>query len=177
METDRAIGGLDLACVISGTVLLLLASIPAYGGSSSTPCIPGNDAWISGVQLGSTPKAVKRLLGKPVRREVGGGEDDGGPYEEIKLSYPRFDVFLVRGAVDRVVTTHQDACTAGGICPGMTRDQVREVLAGVSPVWESSTSMSMYLCEEDHFHSDYYLNIDFTTEGRVAELELVLDRP
>ena len=89
----------------------------------------------------------------------------------------RLDVFLVRGVVDRVSAIHPAACTAVGICPGITKEQLGERLAKVMSGRAASQPSSLYLCEEDHFLSDYYLVIDYTPKGEVAKLELVLDRP
>jgi hypothetical protein len=166
-----------ICLALAACLIVLLLPEPAHGAESSAPCLRGDAAWIYGVPLGASPEDTVRLLGEPVRREIGGGEDDGGPYEEIRLAYPRLDVFLVRGVVDRVTTTHRASCTGGGICPGMNRDHVVELLAGVRLVDHSPSSVSVYLCEEDHFLSDYYLIVEFTAEGKVARLELVLDRP
>ena len=76
-----------------------------------------------------------------------------------------------------MITTHPDSCTAGGICPGITRKQVRESLAAASADLAASTPSSLVLCAEDHFLSDYYFLIDYTPAGEVAKLELAMDRP
>lgn len=162
-----------VACVaLLASVASLAQQSPAAPG-----CLPGRAAWIAGVALGASPREVERRLGPPDDREVGYGEDDGGRYEEILLSYAGVDVFVVRGVVDRVITTHPASCTAGGICPGMNDEQVRERLARslAKPVASSPTSLA--LCPEEHFLSDYYLLIYYTPAGAVAKLELVLDRP
>lgn len=160
-------------------VVCLLSCSSEKGDQERFPfaCIPGDAAWISGIQLGATPQEVERLLGNPTNREIGGSEDDGGPYEEIELTYPGLKVFLVRDVVDRVLATDPDSCTANGICPGSAMQQVRERLLKYSEEYATSDLDSIVLCPEDHFHSDYYLIIDSGAGGKVVSIELVLDRP
>lgn len=174
-----------IVVAIRGIFLLLLSAghfllqAPASAQADPSPflCLPADAAWIEGPRLGDRPADVERELGIPAHRTVGLGEDDGGTYEEIKLSYPKLDVFLVRGVVDRVVTTDPETCTANGICPGLTQQQVRNRLEQISPALAALEPSSFVLCPVDSFLSDYYLLIDYTITGEVERLELVLDRP
>jgi len=145
---------------------------PAVAG-----CIPGRAAWISGITLGASPEEVESKLGPPASRQIRQGEDDGGFYDEIMLAYPRIKVFVVRDVVDRVTTTHPESCTAGGICPGISREEVRESLAKVSAVPVASAPSTIVICPENGFLSDYYLLVHYTATGKVAQIELALDRP
>jgi hypothetical protein len=149
----------------------------AQAGRYSFLCLPADTAWIAGVRLGDSLADVERKLGSPAHRAVGFGEDDGGTYEETQLSYSTLDVFLVRGVVDRVVTTDPKTCTAGGICPGLTLQQVRSRLELIFPELAATEPSSFVLCPEEGFLSDYYLTIEYTRAGEAAKLELALDRP
>jgi hypothetical protein len=117
------------------------------------------------------------LLGKPTSQEVGYGEDDSGHYEEVTLTYSGLQVFFVTGVVDRMVATDPKSCTANGICPGATMQQVRQRVLEHSEEFATSDLQSFVICPEDDFPSDYYLTIDYGAEGQVVNLELVLDRP
>jgi hypothetical protein len=167
----------DLAVGFLGLGILSCAPDKINRDDVPYACIPGDAAWISGIRLGASPQEVEHLLGNPASRDVGFGEDDGGQYEEIELAYPGLLVFLVDGVVDRIVATDPKSCTADGICPGATLQQVRERVLKHSEEFATSDLEDFVLCPEDDFLSDYYLTIDYGPAGQVVNLELVLDRP
>ena len=168
--------GLSVPPLIAGS-FLMWDPISAQTGPYSSLCLPADAAWIAGVRLGDSLAGVERKLGRPANRTVGLGEDDGGTFEETQLVYPTLDVFIVRGVVDCVVSTAPHACTAGGICPGLTRQQARSRLALIAPELATADADSFVLCPEEGFLSDYYLRIDYTGADELGKLELVLGRP
>jgi hypothetical protein len=166
-----------LALLLTTANPLITARSWAQAAVPSFLCLPADAAWIAGIRLGESPADVERKLGTAPRRTVGFGEDDGGTYEEIELSYPNLHVYIVRGVVDRIVTTDPNTCTAAGVCPGFTAQQARDRLALISPELAATEQTSFVLCPEAGFLSDYYLTVEYTTADRVGALELVLDRP
>ena len=175
-RTGKRLGAL-FGSLLLASLGLLPAAVPA-GDSDACPteCLPAEAAWIGGIRLGATPADVQNTLGMPTSRSVGGGEDDGGPYEEIMLSYPGLEVFIVRGVVDQVVATAPTWCTAGGICPGITKEELRSRIRGFSAQRGTTDLRSVYVCFEKCY-SDYYLLIDYNSTGEVDRLRLVTDRP
>lgn len=139
-------------------------------------CLPGESTWIADIRLDASPAEVEQTLGAASSREVGYGEDDGGWYEETKLIYPGLEVYIVRGVVDRVVGTSAASCTANGICPGMTKTELRNRIASISESLVTPDLRSFYLCVE-RCNADYYLLIDYNASGEIEKIELVTDRP
>ena len=158
--------------------VLFLAAAPIFAQSTACPadCLPGEAAWIADIRLGVTLEDVQRTLGRPMSRAVGYGEDDGGRYEEIALFYPGLEVFIVRGIVDRVIATAQTSCTASGICPGMTREQLRSRIVDISEGLAATDLDSFYVCFESCY-SDYYILIDYNDAGEIERIRLETDRP
>ena len=158
--------------------MIVLPDAPMAGQPSACPeaCIPSEAAWVEGIRLGTTIGDVERILGKPVGRTIAYGEDDGGRYDEIRLSYPGLDIYLVRGIVDRVIATAATSCTANGICPGMQKDEVRSRIAGISKGLVDSELSSFYICFE-RCNDDFYLLIDYGATGEVERVSIETDRP
>ncbi len=158
--------------------MIVFPGVPTAGERDACPedCLPGEAAWVADIRLGTMLEDVQRTLGRAISRTVGYGEDDGGGYEETRLSYPGVEVYLVRGVVDRVVATTPTSCTANGICPGITKEQLRNRIANISERLITPDLRSFYICFE-HCYNDFYLLVDYSTTGEVEKVKVVTDRP
>lgn len=147
-------------------------------GGTWGECIPFTHFGVSGLRLGVLEDEIIKTLGKPKSRSDGTGEDDGGNYTETRYNYDGFNVYAVRGDVDRIVVVGSLVSLESGIKVGMTVEQVFNIFGRTPKYWNENlkngrNEISFFPCYDP---VDIYAIFKFK-ENKLNEIEFVVDRP
>lgn len=143
-------------------------------GGTWGECIPFAHFGVGGIQLSMSEDEIIKTLGNPKGTTQGTGEDDGGYYTETAYSYDGFNVYAVRGDVDRIVVRKSSVVLKSGIKIGMAVGEVFKIFGRVPKSWlEEQDEVSFFPCETP---ADIYAIFKFK-ENKLNEIEFVVDRP
>jgi hypothetical protein len=112
------------------TIAVCVPSLATAQGvkPDSTGCLSQRYLVLGGVYLGWSEAQVRALLGEPASRSTGYGEDDGGRYQVIHLSYPTLQIDLGRGEVEAVASESPGVTLALGLAIGDSLSRVERHL-------------------------------------------------
>ncbi|HWM94367.1 MAG TPA: hypothetical protein VN493_26665 [Thermoanaerobaculia bacterium] len=155
----------------------------AYGTASlaeqgQRPCVSYSELAFGGIPIGADENFVRQKLGKPLKKEAGQSEDDGGHYEVTQLTYPEIRVDIGRGGrIESLFTRSKGVALPSGVRIGMSRDQVlaKWPLEDQRPEHKPS-HLSVAVCD-DHNAPVLEFFIAFDAHDRLAEAEINLYGP
>lgn len=147
-------------------------------GGTWGECIPFDHFGVSGVKLSMVEGEITKAIGKPKNTSQGVGEDDGGDYTETTYNYDGFNVYAVRGDVDRIVVSGDSLVLESGIKIGMTVEGVFKIFGRTPKYWNENlkkgrSEISFFPCETP---ADIYAIFKFK-KNKLNEIEFVVDRP
>jgi len=146
----------------------------APAGIVNDTCLAANELALDGISLHMSATAARRRLGSPQRIVNDSGVDDGGTYVVERWHYHLLMVEVVRGRVDRVVTTSSQVRTPAGLRVGVTIAEVRSVLqARGFEIGAVADSLEVPDCGAP----SGYVILHFSSEDWVDRIELQAARP
>lgn len=169
----------EQAVRFEGDGLLRIARLLPLIGDDGFECIVPEEFSFAGLRLGDPPAALDRL-GPPKSLTDGGSEDDGGYYTIISHDYGGLTIEMVRERVDVVTAADTRWPTPSGLHVGMTRGGLYAALGRrPGPDYATEAGFSFPACPSPDGRTwDWmYMDLKFNTDGRLATISLITDRP
>jgi hypothetical protein len=160
-------------------LFVLLAPVSAAGEQGTEQnCLSFSELSLSRLTLGDNESKVRKLHGKPLKviKEV--GEDADGQYIVSTLHYDDLNVDIVRGSISRLFTNSSGTSTPSGLHPGMTFDEVHEILRTVMGENANAPKKIVVLavCPAEGGESPGKMKLVFHPSGRLISIEIVRNR-
>lgn len=149
------------------------------GSVYADSCLPASEFELRGIALHGDATSALEQLGHPIRVSTDSGEDDAGSYERRTYYYRDVEIRLVRDQLDRLATHSLRTATPSGLRPGLTRDDVRRLLASKGVTFkQGKDTLEIPTCpvSEDVGYDDL-MKLTFTSRGQVRELWMESSRP
>lgn len=142
-------------------------------------CLPVATFGLKGLRLWQPEAQVTVLLGKPGAIEMGGSEDDGGPYEVRTYNYGDLKVDIVRGLIDRIFTDSSHVAMESGIRVGQSMKQVVEILGRRPRDWQGEGfEFSIVTCPVNgKWVQEDYVDLNFNADKILVSIDYAANRP
>ena len=176
---------MKLFIIITLSVLFLLPSswadnapVSQLVSNEDDDCLPVVNFGLADIRLYQSHQSVLKRLGQPNKITYGEGEDDGGGYKVTVLHYPLMTIDIVRGEVDRIITTHPQQPTPEGIRVGDSRADIIKKLGAKNRHWKASdTRLWIVTCFTEATPREDYLTYVMNGSDKLVEIIYEVNRP
>ena len=172
MTAARSLTILVIALAVGGSGHAHAQATPTRSVADS--CLPESEFQLRGVFLSTDTAGSLATLGRVLRVRTDSGVDDGGSFERRTFYYPDVTMAVVRGAVDRLITSSYKLATPSGLNPGLDLKSVRQILParGITFAARADT-VDVAVCPTGGAH----ISLVFDRARRVRTLEIFAARP